>query len=87
MPLPFSLADAARAVELAAAELGADAAEQLADAEGLGHVVVGADLEADDLVDLGVLRRQQDDRDGAAAADVAADVEAAAARHHDVEDE
>ena len=34
-----------RAVELAAAELGAHAAEQLAHREGLGDVVVGADLE------------------------------------------
>ena len=42
----------ARAVELAAAQLGADAADQLADRERLGHVVVGADLEPDDLVDL-----------------------------------
>ena len=74
-------------VELAAAQLGADAAEQLADRERLGHVVVGADLEADDLVDLGVLGGQQDDRHRAAGADVAADVEAAAARHHDVEDQ
>ena len=85
--LAVLLSDTACPIELAPAELGAHAAEQLADAERLRHVVVGADLEADDLVDLGVLRRQQDDRNGAAAADVAADVEAAAARHHDVEDE
>ena len=75
------------AVELAAAQLGAHAAEQLADRERLRHVVVGADLEADDLVDLGVLGGQQDDRHRAAAADVAAEVEAAAPRHHDVEDQ
>ena len=69
-----------RAVELAAAQLRAHAADQLADRERLGHVVVGADLEPDDLVDLGVLGGQQDDRHRAAGADVAADVEAAAAR-------
>jgi hypothetical protein len=51
-----------RAVELAAAQLGAHAAEQLAHREGLGDVVVGADLEADHLVDLGVLGGEQDDR-------------------------
>ena len=76
-----------RAVELAAAQLGADAAEQLAHREGLGDVVVGADLEPDDLVDLGVLGGQDDDRHGAARAHVAADVEAARPRHHDVEDQ
>ncbi len=87
MDWPAAAAVAGDAIELPAAQLGADAAEQLADAEGLGDVVVGADLEADDLVDLGVLGREQDDRDGAAAANLAADVEARAARHHDVEDE
>jgi hypothetical protein len=76
-----------RAVELAAAQLGAHAAEQLAHREGLGDVVVGADLEPDDLVDLGVLGGQEDDRHGAARAHVAADVEPARPRHHDVEDE
>src|SRR5262249_10580117 len=75
------------AVELAAAQLGAHAAEQLAYREGLGHVVVGADLEPDHLVDLGVLGGEDDDRHGAAGAHVAADVEAARPRHHDVEDQ
>ena len=76
-----------RAVEFAAAQLGADAAEQLAHREGLGDVVVGADLEPDHLVDLGVLGGEDDDRHGAARAHVAADVEAARPRHHDVEDQ
>ena len=49
-----------RAVELAAAELGAHPAEQLAHGEGLGDVVVGADLEPDHLVDLGVLGGEDD---------------------------
>ncbi len=74
-------------VELAAAELGAHAADQLADRERLGDVVVGADLEADDLVHLGVLGGQEDDRNRAAGAHVAADVEAGLAGHHDVEDQ
>ena len=75
------------AVELAPAQLGAHPAEQLADRERLRHVVVGADLEAHDLVHLGVLGGQQDDRHGALGADLAADVEAALAGHHDVQDQ
>ena len=86
-PRSGALAGDRRAVELAAAKLGAHAAEQLADRERLRHVVVGTDLEPDDLVHLGVLCGQQDDRHRAAAADVATDVEAAAPRHHDVEDQ
>ena len=78
---------AGRAVELAAAQLRPHAAEQLADREWLGDVVVGADLEAHDLVDLGVLGGQQDDRDGAVRADLAAEVEAALPGHHDVQDQ
>src|SRR3954451_10409641 len=74
-------------VELAAAQLRSYAAEQLAHREGLGDVVVGADLEPDHLVDLGVLGGEDDDRYGAARAHVAADVEAAGPRHHDVEDQ
>jgi len=34
---------------------------QLAQAEGLGHVVAGAELEAEDHVDLGIARRHHDD--------------------------
>ena len=83
----FASVTGSRTVELAAAQLGADPAEQLADRERLGDVVVGADLEPDDLVDLLVLGGQQDDRHRAAGADVAADVEPGAARHHDVEDQ
>ena len=64
-----------------------DAAEKLTHREGLRDVVVGADLEADHLVHLGVLGRQEDDRHRASSADVAADVQPAAAGHHDVEDQ
>ena len=39
---------------LAAAQKRADAGDQLAHAEGLGEVVVAADLQAHDLVQLGV---------------------------------
>ena len=84
---PLSLAGGRAPIELSASQLGANPAQQLAYRERLGHVVVGADLEADDLVDLGVLRRQKDDRDGAPGPDLAADVEAAAPGHHDVEDQ
>jgi hypothetical protein len=62
-------------------------AEQLADREGLGDVIVGTDLEADHLVDLSVLCGQQDDRHRAVGADLATEIEAALARHHDVEDQ
>ena len=44
------------------AERGAHARDQLPQPERLRHVVVGADLEADDRVDLGVARRHHDDR-------------------------
>ena len=44
------------------AEHGADARHELARGERLGDVVVGAELEAHDLVDLAVLRRDHDDR-------------------------
>ena len=78
--------DGRGAVELAAAELGADAAEQLADAERLGDVVVGADLEADDLVDLGVLRGQEDDRSGCGR-ERPGRGRGRFGQHHDVEDQ
>ena len=49
-------------VELAASEERADAAHELGDRERLRHVVIGADLEPDDAIGLGVARRQHDDR-------------------------
>src|SRR4030065_76955 len=44
-------------------EYGVDALDQLARAERLGDVVVGAHLEADLLVDVTALGREQDDGD------------------------
>ena len=41
---------------------GSQAGEQLVHPEGLGHVVVGARVECDDLVVLALPRRQHDDR-------------------------
>ena len=47
-----------------ATEDSVDAEHQLANAEGLHHVVVGAKLEADDAIDLFGLRGHHDDRHG-----------------------
>ena len=68
-----------------AARDGANARQQLAMAERLGHVVVGAEVEAPDAVGLFAARGQQDDRHGSALAQLAADVEAAQTGQHHVE--
>ena len=61
---------------------------KLARAERLGDVVVGAKLEAEDLVRLLRLGGQQDDRRPLPCpADVAADLESVAAGQHDVQDD
>ena len=52
----------ARAVELAPAQEGAHAAHELGGRERLRDVVVGAELEPEHAVDLGVPGREQDDR-------------------------
>src|SRR5918994_93375 len=62
-----------------------DAAAELAHRERLRDVVVGAELEAEDLVDLLGLGREHDDRHRAARADLAAHVEAVHLGHHHVE--
>ena len=63
-----------------------DPAHQLAQPERLGQVVVGAELQADDLVDLVVAGRQDEDRRlGAGRAEPAQDLEAVDARQADVE--
>ena len=54
--------------------------------ERLGQVVIGADLEADDLVGDLVAGGQHDDRDLALLADLLADGEAVDSRQHNVED-
>ena len=64
----------------------AHASEELAQREGLGDVVVGAQLEAEHAVDLGAARGEHDHGHvDAAAAELPADVPAAQPGHHDVE--
>jgi hypothetical protein len=71
-----------------AAQHGAHARQELGNAERLGHVVVGAELEPQDLVGLLVARGQHDDRcRRPSRAQLAADVEAVLARQHHVEDD
>ena len=62
-----------------------DAAAELPDGEGLRDVVVGAQLQAEHLVDLLGLGGQHDDGHGAAGADPAADVEAVELGQHHVQ--
>jgi hypothetical protein len=45
-----------------AAQMGADAGQQHGEAEGLGDIVVGARLETQHGVGVGILGRQHDDR-------------------------
>ena len=74
------------AADLLAAQDGADAGVELAQAEGLGDVVVGAELEADDAVDL-LLAVAGDDDDGNVGdrPDLAQEVEAVLAAEAEVE--
>ena len=69
----------------AAAQRRLHAAAELAQRERLGDVVVGAELEAEDLVDLLGLRGEHDDRHGAARAQAPAHLEAVEPGHHHVE--
>src|ERR1700737_709429 len=64
---------------------GIDSSEHLTDGERLGDVVVGPELEPDDLVDLSVFCRDHDDRHPAALAERAGEVESAHAGEHEVE--
>src|SRR3954447_21347429 len=70
-----------------AAQRGPDARAELPQRERLGDVVVGAELEAEDLVDLLGLRGEHDDRDGRARAQPPADLEPVELGHHHVEDD
>ena len=63
----------------------AHAGHELAEAEGLGHVVAGAELEAEDDVDLGVAGRHHDDRHRLEGAHLLADLDAGLVGQHDVE--
>src|SRR4051795_7058626 len=62
-----------------------DAGDELTRVEGLRQIVVGADLEPDDLVDVLVTRGQHQDRDVGALADPPADLEPVHVRQHQVE--
>ena len=80
---------AGRRSALRAAEQRPHARDQLVRAERLGHVVVGAELEADDAVGFLGARRQHDDRDRrgrVVGAHDAADFEAVHLRQHQVQD-
>ena len=68
-----------------AAQDGADAGGQFARVERLRQVIVGAEFQADDAVDIFAARGQHDDRDFALLAQAAQDFEAVDARQHDVE--
>ena len=71
---------------LGAAEQGVDARQQLADAERFGDVIVRAEVEADDFVDLLALGREHEDgRGDLSGAEFLADVVAAFAGQHHVE--
>ena len=55
--------------------------------EGLGDVVVGAEVEALCLVGRRALRRQQDDRDRPLLAKLPHDLDPVEVRHHDVQED
>src|SRR5687767_4229188 len=75
-----------RGVGLAAPQQRRNPGAQLANAERLGHVVVGAGLEAQHLLGFLRARRQHQDRRAyPAAPQLAADLEAVFARQHDVQ--
>ena len=88
MNWPASGLSGAGARRLMAPQQRGDARHQLTHAERLGEVVVGAALEAEDLVGLGVARRQHQDRRAAvhgAGADRPADGDAVEIGQHQVE--
>ncbi len=68
-----------------AAQVRADAGQQLAEAEGLDDVVVGPHVQPDDAIQLLAACRQHQDGDGALAADLAADLEALQPGHHHIQ--
>jgi hypothetical protein len=70
---------------LGPSENGLDAAHELAWREGLGDVVVGAELQAEHTVHLVPARREHDDRCVGVGAQVTGDIEAGLPRQHDVE--
>ena len=72
---------------LHAAQHGANPRGQLARVEGLGQVVVGPDLQADDAVDVFAAGRQQDDRHGRAPPERAKYLEAVLLGQHHIEND
>src|ERR1700678_3640713 len=74
-----------RPVGRAAPQDGPDAGQQLARIEWLGKIVVGADLEADDAVDVFAARRQQQHADLGAGAQPAQNFESIEAGQHHIQ--
>jgi hypothetical protein len=70
---------------LGATQDGANARHQLTGRAGLGHVVVGTHVEADDAVDVVAARGEHQHRHLAACANAPQRLDAGQARHHDVE--
>ncbi len=70
-----------------ALEDGLDPSRHLARAERLDHVVVGADLQADHAVDLGIARGEEDHRHLGEPPQALAGLETADVRQTDVEDQ
>src|SRR6476659_7242775 len=75
----------ARARARGAAQDRADSCGELVRVEGLGDVIVGAQVEALRLVGRRSLRREQDDRDGTPFPQLAHDLDAVEVGHDDVE--
>ncbi len=75
------------ATRFLAPQHGADARQQFTRVEGLGHVVVGAELEPDDAVDFLAARRQHDHRRSGGLVQPLADRQAVFPRHHVVEND
>ena len=65
---------------------GADAGQELARVEGLGDVVIGAELEAHDAIGVVAARGEHHDGDVVLATDASADLEAVGAGEHHVEE-
>ena len=74
-------------VHLDAAKRRAHAGHELARREGLGHVVVRADGQADDLVDLVVTGRHHDDIGVAERPELTADLDTVPVREREVQDD
>src|SRR5947209_9803247 len=64
-----------------------DTRHQLPGHERLGHVIVGADLQTDDLILIALARRQHDYGDITHPADLATDLPAVDVRQHDVQND